>query len=98
MRGEVTGEWRKLHSEELHICTRPQISLISLGRSSQGEWGGRGMWHAWERTENCTIFFVRKPEDVIMGLECILGRLDQRMLSRFSWLRIGASVGLLGIR
>jgi hypothetical protein len=24
-RDEVTGEWRKLHSEELHICTHPQI-------------------------------------------------------------------------
>jgi hypothetical protein len=33
-RDEVTGEWRKLHSEELHFCTPPQISL---GRSSQGE-------------------------------------------------------------
>jgi hypothetical protein len=30
---EVTGEWRKLHSEELHICTHPQI----LGRSNQAE-------------------------------------------------------------
>jgi hypothetical protein len=30
-RDEVTGEWRKLHSEELH---NPQISL---GKSSQGE-------------------------------------------------------------
>jgi hypothetical protein len=29
-RDEVTGEWRKLHSEEVH----PQISL---GRSSKGE-------------------------------------------------------------
>jgi hypothetical protein len=31
---EVTGEWRKLHNEELIICTHFQISL---GRSSQGE-------------------------------------------------------------
>jgi hypothetical protein len=30
---ELKGEWRKLNSEELHICT-PQISL---GRSNQGE-------------------------------------------------------------
>jgi hypothetical protein len=30
---EVTGEWRKLHIEKLHICTHPQI----LGRSNQGE-------------------------------------------------------------
>jgi hypothetical protein len=33
------------------IFTHPQISL---GKSSQGEWGGRGMWHAWERREKCT--------------------------------------------
>jgi hypothetical protein len=32
---EVTGEWRKLHNEELHIlCTPPRISL---SRSSKGE-------------------------------------------------------------
>jgi hypothetical protein len=33
-RDDVTGEWRKLHSEELHNCTHHQISL---GKSSQGE-------------------------------------------------------------
>jgi hypothetical protein len=33
-RDEVTGEWRKLHSENVIICTQPQISL---GKSSQGE-------------------------------------------------------------
>jgi hypothetical protein len=31
---EVSGEWRKLHDEEHHNCTHPQISL---GRSSQEE-------------------------------------------------------------
>jgi hypothetical protein len=31
---EVTGEWRKLHNEELHILYHPQISLC---RSNQGE-------------------------------------------------------------
>jgi hypothetical protein len=40
---EVTGEWRSFL-----FCTHPQISL---GRSSRGECGGRGMWHAWERRE-----------------------------------------------
>jgi hypothetical protein len=29
---EVTGEWRKLHNEELHNLYHPQISL---GKSSQ---------------------------------------------------------------
>jgi hypothetical protein len=33
-RAEITGEWRKLHNEELRVCTPPQILL---GRSNQGE-------------------------------------------------------------
>jgi hypothetical protein len=33
-RDKETGEWRKLHNEELHIFTHPQILL---GRSNQGE-------------------------------------------------------------
>jgi hypothetical protein len=33
-RDEVTGEWWKLHNEELHILCSSQISL---GRSNQGE-------------------------------------------------------------
>jgi hypothetical protein len=43
------------------------------------------MWHAWEREENCTRFWVGKPEgkrhwedkdvDGSMGLERILGKL-----------------------
>jgi hypothetical protein len=45
------------------ICTHPQISL---GRSSQGEWDGRGTWHAWERREKCTRFWwkARRRETI----------------------------------
>jgi hypothetical protein len=33
-RDEVTGEWRKVHSEELHnLCSSPDI----ISKSSQGE-------------------------------------------------------------
>jgi hypothetical protein len=39
------------------ICTLPQISL---GRSSQGERGRPGMWHAWERMVYKVL--VCKPE------------------------------------
>jgi hypothetical protein len=42
---DVTAEWRKLHNVELHNL----YLLILLGGSSQGEWGGQGMWHEWER-------------------------------------------------
>jgi hypothetical protein len=82
MNDEVTGEWRKLHNEELHNCTYPQISL---GKSSQGERGGRDMWHAWERREKCTRFWWESPRERDhledqgvggkMGSEWILGRL-----------------------
>jgi hypothetical protein len=35
-RDEVTGEWRKLHNEELHnLYSSPDT--VSLGKSSQGE-------------------------------------------------------------
>jgi hypothetical protein len=30
---------------------------------SQGEWGGRGMWHAWERREKCTRFWWESPKE-----------------------------------
>jgi hypothetical protein len=45
-RDEVTGQWRKLHS-----------SQVLSGRSNQGERGGQGMLHAWERGEMCTGFW-----------------------------------------
>jgi hypothetical protein len=81
-RDEVTGEWRKLHSEELVFCTHPQILL---GRSNQGELGGRDMLHAWERRGKCTWFWSERQkerdhsEDQDVGgkmeSEWILGRL-----------------------
>jgi hypothetical protein len=56
-----------------------------LGRSRQDEWGGQGMWHAWERRENCTRFWRESPKERDhsedqgvggrMGSEWILGRL-----------------------
>jgi hypothetical protein len=39
------------------ICTHPQISL---GKSNQGEWGRRDMWHAWER--NVYRILMGRPE------------------------------------
>jgi hypothetical protein len=45
------------------IKTPPTFAVTStsqhlnlLGRLNQGECGGRGMWHAWERGETCTGF------------------------------------------
>jgi hypothetical protein len=63
------------------------------------------MWHAWERKENFTRFWWESPKerglledrglDRRMGSELILRKLTGRMLSGFSWLRRGASGGLL---
>jgi hypothetical protein len=63
------------------------------------------MLHAWERGEKCTGFLVGKPDgkspvgrprrrvkDVI---KWILGILDGRVWSGFTWLRIGTGGGLL---
>jgi hypothetical protein len=69
------------------------INIIRQIKSRRMGWAGHVARMGKDR--KLYKFFVGKPEDVIMGLECILGRLDERMLSRFSWLRIGASVGLL---
>jgi hypothetical protein len=64
------------------ICTHHQTLL---GRSNQWEWGGQGMWHAWERGETCTGFWWERPKkrdnlkdqgvDGSRGSKWILGRL-----------------------
>jgi hypothetical protein len=53
-RDEVTGQWRNFHFGSFIICSHHQILL---GRSNQGEWGGRGMWRAFEKGETCTGFW-----------------------------------------
>jgi hypothetical protein len=48
-----------LHSEKLHTSySSPNI----LGRSNQGESGGRDIWHAWERKVKSAGFLVGNPE------------------------------------
>jgi hypothetical protein len=59
------------------ICTHPQILL---GRSSQGEWGGRDMWNAWNRKESVQGFggkarrkeTTRKMMGVWTGLDWLM--------------------------
>jgi hypothetical protein len=86
------------------ICTHHQILL---GRSNEGEWGGQGMWHAWEREETCTGFGCESPKekyhledrgvDGRMVSKWTLGRLVWGV-SGFTWLRIGTIGGLLWMR
>jgi hypothetical protein len=54
-RDEVTGEWRKLHSEKLHnLCSFPDI--IRQVKANE-------VWHAWERREKCTRFWWKSPKE-----------------------------------
>jgi hypothetical protein len=95
--------WRKLHSGEFRDL---YSSAVSSGRLSQGGWGGRGMWHAWERRGKCVRVWWESPKEWHlvedrgfngrMGSEWILGRLG--VWSAISWLRIGAGGGLLWMR
>jgi hypothetical protein len=58
-RDEVTGEWRKLHSGDLHnLYSSPDV----IRQIKSWEWGGRGMWNAWERGETCRGFWCESPK------------------------------------
>ena len=57
-RDEVTGERRKIHNNELMICTSHQILL---GWSNREEWDGRGMYHELGE-KRCIKVLVGKPE------------------------------------
>jgi hypothetical protein len=59
-RDEVAGEWRKLHSVELHnLYSSPDI--IRQIKSRRMRWAD--MWHAWERREECTGFWWENPKE-----------------------------------
>jgi hypothetical protein len=61
------------------ICTHHQILL---GRSNEGEWGGRGMWHAWEREETCKGFWRESLREINhlkdKGIDGKMGQMDLR--------------------
>jgi hypothetical protein len=101
-RDEVTGEWRKLHSEELHILySSPNI--IRKFKSRRMMWAG----HVARMGEECVQGFDGKArrketgesqkerdhleyqgEDGRMGSEWMLGRLAWGVEIGTSWLRI----------
>jgi hypothetical protein len=64
-RDEVTVEWRKLHSEELHnLYSSPNI--IRQIKARRMRWVGHGacgMWHVWESIENYTRFWWVSPKE-----------------------------------
>jgi hypothetical protein len=50
-RDEVTGEWRKLHNEELNYLYSLPI-IVRVVKSRRMRW--QGMWCVWWRIEVCT--------------------------------------------
>ena len=53
-RDGVTGEWRKLHNEELNdLYSLP--NMVRVKKSRRMRWGG--MWHVWRKGEVCTMFW-----------------------------------------
>jgi hypothetical protein len=56
-RDKVTGEWRKLHNEELRaLCSPP--SIIRTSKSRRMRWAG----HVARERRNAYILLVGKPE------------------------------------
>jgi hypothetical protein len=100
-RDDVTEKWRKLHNEELHnLYSSPDI----IRQIKSRRMGGRGMWHAWERRENCTMFGWESPKERDhledqgvggkVGSDWNLGRLVWEVWIGFDWLRTGTGGGL----
>ena len=52
-RGEVRGEWRKLHNEELNMYSSPNITPFIKEMC--------GAWHVWGE-KRCLQGFSGKPE------------------------------------
>jgi hypothetical protein len=98
----VTGEWRKLHSEELHnLYSSPDI--IRQIKSRQIRWAG----HVARMGEDRKVYkvLVGKPEGKRPlgrprhrwedGIRVDLREIDWGVWISFEWLRIGTSGELL---
>jgi hypothetical protein len=99
-RNEVTGEWRKLHNEELNdIYTLPNI--VRVIKSRRMRWAG----HVARMGERRGVYRIlaRKPE--VKGplgrsrrktiLRWIFRKWDVRVRSGLSWFKIGTCGGHL---
>jgi hypothetical protein len=99
---EVTGEWRKLHSGELHnLYTSPDI--IRQIKSGRMRWAG----HVARLGEGRNVYrvLVGKPEGKRPlgrprrrwedGIKTDLREIGWGVWSGFNWLRIGTVGGLL---
>jgi hypothetical protein len=94
-RDEVTGEWRKLHNDELHnLYSSPHI--IRQVKSRRMRWVGHVARIGEERkvykvlgTSGGKDHLEDQSVGVKMGSEWILGRLAWEVWIGFDWLRTG---------
>ena len=94
-RDEVTGEWRKLHNEELNVLYSSQ-NIIRLIKSRRMRWAGR-VASMGER-KGVHRVLVGKPEERVhfedpsvdgrIILRKMFRKLDVRAWTGSSWLRI----------
>jgi len=101
-RGEVTGEWRKLHNEELNVlhCSPNIVWVMKLRRT---RWAGNVV-RMWER-KGINRVLVGKPEgknlledpgvDGKIILRWIFRKWDVEAWTGSIWLRIGRGGGHL---
>jgi hypothetical protein len=101
-RDEVTGEWRKLHNEELHdLYSSP--SIIRIIKSQRMRLAGHVARMGEKR--NAYRLLVRKPEGKrplgrprrrwVDNIRMDLGEVDGVMWTGLVWLRIGTGGKLL---
>ena len=61
-RDEVTGEWRKLHNEELNdLYALPNI--VRVTKSRRMRWAGHVLYHVWGRGKAYSGFWWWKPKE-----------------------------------
>ena len=104
----MTGEWRKLHNEELNdLYSLPNI--VRVVKSRRMRWAGhQDMWRVWGRIEVCTGCWwgsLRKrghlgDQDVdgSIILRWIFMKLEGILGTGWSWLGIETGGGHLWVR
>jgi hypothetical protein len=94
-RGEVTGEWRKLHNEELHDLY-PSASVIRMIKLRRMRWRGHaGRERFWWESQQEEDHQEEQDAGGWIILKLILEKQNGVVWTRLIWLRIGTSGRLL---